>query len=107
MVAMVAMVTDFIFFIIFSLDNEWAWVANHFDVLHDILYELFDARYHKRPQKYPIIGQNWPFYDRFMVAMVTEFFFHYFSFQPGGAWLAGHFGVLHDLLYVIIDVWGC
>ena len=69
------MVTDFIFFIIFSLDIEWAWVANHFGVLHDILYELFDARYHKRPQKYPIIGQNWPFYDRFMVAMVTEFIF--------------------------------
>ena len=75
MVAMVAMVTDFIFFISFSMDIGWAWVADHFGVLHDILYSLFDAWYHKKLQKCPKIAQNWPFYDRFMVAMVTEFIF--------------------------------
>ena len=68
------------------MDIEWAWVADRFGVLHDILYELFgvlhdilyslfDAWYHKHPQKCPKTVQNWPFYDSFMVAMVTEFIF--------------------------------
>ena len=63
------------FFIFFSLDIEWSWVANHFGVLHDRLYALFDAWYHKHTQKYPKIVQNWSFYDSFMVAMVTELIF--------------------------------
>jgi hypothetical protein len=61
MVAMVTMVTEYIFYILFSLDIEWAWVADHFGVLYDILYALFEAWYHKRTQKYPKIDQNWTF----------------------------------------------
>ena len=105
---MVAMVTNFIFFNLFSLNIEWAWVADNFCVLHDILYALFDAWYHKGSQKCAKIVQNlsvlWLFYGCHGYEIN---FFHYFSVQPGRAWLAGHFGVLHDLLYVIIDVWGC
>ncbi len=63
------------FFISLSFNIEWASVADHFCVLHDILYSLFAAWYHTRPQKCPKIVQNRPFYDRFMVAMVTEFIF--------------------------------
>jgi hypothetical protein len=33
------------------------------------------------------------------------FFFQLFSFDPDRAWVDGHFGVLHDLVYASIDAW--
>ena len=57
----------------------------------------------KMSKNSPKLAVLWPFYGCHGYGI---YFFHYFSFQPGGAWLAGHSGVLHEPLYVIIDVWG-
>ena len=40
-----------------------------------------------------------------MVTMVTENIISFFYFDPDRAWLAGHFDVLHYLLYAHIDPW--
>ena len=38
-----------------------------------------------------------------MVTMVTENIFQFFSFDPDRAWSDGHFGVLNNILYALIE----
>ena len=60
---------------------------------------------HKTPQNTKK-GQNRQKMDvSCLVTMVTEFIFNYFSFDPDRAWSDGHFGVLHNLLYALIEPW--
>ena len=37
--------------------------------------------------------------------MVTEIIFIFFPFDPNRAWSDGHFDVLHNLLYALIEPW--
>ena len=56
----------------------------------------------QKPSKMSKITKNWVFSGCHGYGFN---FFNLFSFDPGRAWLDGHFGVLHDLLYAPIDAW--